>query len=221
MELKEYLPVLNDLSEEDRLVLEKSAIRKKLKNRTIIHNGIEDCSGLFIIVNGEVRVYTISDKGKEITIYRLFDRDICLFSATCMLKNIQFDLIIETQCDTDAYFIPADIYKNIMAKSAPLANFTNELISSRFTEVMWLLDQILWKSFDKRLASFLLDESAIEGSEILKITHEEIGNHLGNPREVVTRMLKYFQNEGMVKLSRGMVKIINEEKLKVTSGERA
>ena len=214
MELKEYLPVLNDLSEEDRLVLEKSAIRKKLKNRTIIHNGIEDCSGLFIIVNGEVRVYTISDKGKEITIYRLFDRDICLFSATCMLKNIQFDLIIETQCDTDAYFIPADIYKNIMAKSAPLANFTNELISSRFTEVMWLLDQILWKSFDKRLASFLLDESAIEGSEILKITHEEIGNHLGNPREVVTRMLKYFQNEGMVKLHRGLIELIDIKRLK-------
>lgn len=213
MELKDYLPVWNKLTEKERTALENSAARKTLKKGTVIHGGNQNCSGLYIIISGEIRVYTLSDSGREITVYRLFDRDICLFSASCMLNSIQFELIIETQKDTDVFFLPAEIYKKIMADSAPLANFTNELLSSRFTEVMWLLDQILWKSFDKRLAGFLLEESAIQGSDTLKITHEEIGNHLGNPREVVTRMLRYFAGEGMVELTRGTIKLTDVKKL--------
>lgn len=115
--------------------------------------------------------------------------------------------------------IPSEIYKRIMEVSAPLANYTNEVMASRFSDVMWLIDQIMWKSFDKRLADFLLNESNIEGSHTLKITHETIGNHLGSPREVVTRMLKYFVNEGIVSLSRGTIEIIDEEKLsKIANG---
>ena len=94
-----------------------------------------------------------------------------------------------------------------MQESAPLSNFTNEIMATRFSEVMWLMEQIMWKSFDKRLAAFLLEESALEETPVLKITHEAIANHLGTAREVVTRMLRYFQSEGMVKLARGTVEI--------------
>ena len=87
-------------------------------------------------------------------------------------------------------------------------------MAARFSDVMWLIEQILWKSFDKRLAAFLLEEAAIEGTHTLRITHELIGNHMGNPREVVTRMLRYFQSEGMVKLSRGTVEIVDESRLR-------
>lgn len=100
-----------------------------------------------------------------------------------------------------------------MDESAPVANYTNELMSSRFSDVMWLMEQIMWKSLDKRVAAFLLEESRIEGTTELKITHEIIANHLGSHREVITRMLQYFQNEGMVKLSRGKVTITDEKKL--------
>ena len=134
--------------------------------------------------------------------YRLFERDICLFSASCMMHSIQFDITLSAEKDTDVILIPSDIYRGIMENCAPLANYTNEIMASRFSDVMWLIDQIMWKSFDKRLASFLLDEA-----------HEEIGNHLGNPREVVTRMLKYFVSEGAVKLSRGTIEIVDESKL--------
>ena len=78
---------------------------------------------------------------------------------------------------------------------------------------MWLIEQIMWKSLDKRVATFLLEESALEDSEMLTITHESIANHIGTHREVVTRMLRYMQNEKMVSLSRGQVTIINKELL--------
>ena len=71
----------------------------------------------------------------------------------------------------------------------------------------------MWKSFDKRLAKFLLEESQLEDTDSLKITHEKIANHMGTAREVVTRMLRYFQSEGMVKLTRGTVEIVDEAAL--------
>ena len=100
-----------------------------------------------------------------------------------------------------------------MEESAPVSNYTNELMATRFSEVMWLMEQVMWKSLDKRVAAFLLEEMSIEGTDQLKITHETIANHLGSHREVITRMLRYFQNEGMVKLSRGTIEITNAEKL--------
>ena len=84
---------------------------------------------------------------------------------------------------------------------------------------MWLIEQVMWKSFDKRLASFLLEETALEGTNALRITHEIIANHMGTAREVVTRMLRYFQNEGMVKLSRGTVEITDADRLRGLCGE--
>ena len=129
------------------------------------------------------------------------------------MHSIQFDVTIEAEKDTTLWIIPADTYKSIMEESAPVANYTNELMASRFSDVMWLMEQVMWKSLDKRVAAFLLEEAAIEGTDALKITHETIANHLGTHREVVTRMLRYFQNEGMVKLSRGMVTILDQDKL--------
>ena len=100
-----------------------------------------------------------------------------------------------------------------MENSAVVANYTNQILASRFTEVMWLVEQIMWKSFDKRLAAFLLEESALEQTEVLKITHERIAAHMGTAREVVTRMLKYLQTEQMVKLTRGTIEILNADRL--------
>ena len=178
----------------------------------LIHTG-SDCMGLILVASGQLRAYTISDDGREITMYRLFERDICLFSASCMMHSIQFDITLTAEKDTDVILIPSDIYRGIMENCAPLANYTNEVMASRFSDVMWLIDQVMWKSFDKRLADFLLNEASIEGTNILKITHETIGNHLGNPREVVTRMLKYFVNEGFISLSRGTIEIIDKDGL--------
>ncbi len=180
---------------------------------TVLHNGSLDCTGLFLITTGPLRAYILSPEGREITIYRLFPRDMCLFSASSIMRSIQFEITIEAEKITTFLLIPPDIYKEIMEQSAPLSNFTNEVMATRFSDVMWLIEQIMWKSFDKRLAAFLTEEAAIEGTPCLQITHEAIGNHLGNPREVVTRMLKYFQNEGMVKLSRSMIEIADEARL--------
>lgn len=213
IDFSDYLPVWNKLSREERDALSFSAVTRTFPKGSIIYNGMAECTGLMLIQSGQIRAYTSSSDGREITLYRLFERDICLFSASCMLNSIQFDIALSAEKESRAIVIPADVYKSVMTTSAPLANFTNEVMASRFSDVMWLVDQIMWKSFDRRLATFLRDETAIEGSNVLHTTHEIIGRHLGNPREVVTRMLKYFADEGLVKLSRGSVEVTDMDGL--------
>ena len=213
MELKEFIPVWGDLTPAQQEQLASGASKRTVQKGTVIHSGSLDCTGLLLVECGQLRAYILSDEGREITLYRLLDRDICLFSASCIMRSIQFEVMITAEREATLWVIPPEVYKSVMEQSAPLANYTNEVMAGRFSDVMWLLEQILWKRFDQRLAGFLLEESALEGTNELKITHETIGSHLGNPREVVTRMLRYFQSEGLVKLSRGTVEITDANKL--------
>ena len=208
-----YLPVFNKLTKLQQETLARSAFVRKFQKNEILHNGSNDCTGLIIVLSGQLRAFTNSDGGREITLYRLFERDICLFSASCIMNSIQFEITVSAEKDAEVLVIPSDIYKSVMQVSAPLANYTNEVMASRFSDVMWLVDQVMWKSFDKRLAEFLLNEANIENRDILKITHETIGNHLGNPREVVTRMLKHFADDGLISLSRGAIEIKDKKGL--------
>lgn len=214
MDLSEYLPFWRKLTPQQQEQLSSAVEPLSAKAGTVIHNGSLDCLGLLLIRCGQLRVYTLSSEGREVTLYRLFDQDICLFSASCVMPDIQFEVIIEAEKDSQMWVIPSCLFKDLMEASAPVANYVNQLISSRFSDVMWLMEQVMWKSFDKRLAAFLLEESGLENSPCLKITHERIANHLGTAREVVTRMLRYFQSEGMVKLTRGAVEILDSGKLK-------
>lgn len=218
MELNDFFPVWDQLTPAQREKLTSSAARRTVQKGNAIHSGSLDCTGLLLVERGQLRAYILSDEGREITLYRLLAGDICLFSASCMMRSIQFEIMIEAEKDTELWSIPADSYKIVMEQSAPLANFTNEVMAARFSEVMWLLEQILWKRFDQRLAGFLLEESVLEGTDVLKITHETISNHLGNPREVVTRMLRYFQSEGLVKLTRGTVEITDRAAMRKQYG---
>ena len=218
MEFSEYFPVWDNMTPQQQQAISAGLVSQSVKKGTMLHSGGTDCTGLLLIKTGQLRAFILSREGREVTLYRLFDRDICLFSASCMMRSIQFDVAISAEKDTQMWIIPSDIYKPIMEQSAYVANYTNEIMASRFSEVMWLMEQVMWKSMDKRVAVFLLEEASIEDADCLHITHESIANHLGTHREVVTRMLRYLQNEGMVKLARGTVELVDRAKLRALSG---
>ena len=213
MDFSQYFPIWNKLTDDQQQRITQRVVRREVKKGTLLHGGSNECTGLLLVRTGQLRAYILSDEGREITIYRLFDRDMCLFSASCIMRSIQFDITVEVEKDTELWLIPPDVYQAVMNESAAVANYTNEVMASRFSEVMWLMEQIMWKSLDKRLAAFLAEEATIEGSETLKLTHETIAKHLGSHREVITRMLRYFQSEGWVKVSRGTVEILDMDAL--------
>jgi len=213
MTLAKDFPIWDKLtpSQQER-ILSVSELQK-VKSGTLIHDGGPNCLGLLLVRSGQLRAYLLSEEGREVTICRFFEMDICLFSASCVMPNMQFNILIEAEKDCELWVIPACLYQNLMDESIALSNYSHNLITNHFSELMWLMEQIMWKSFDRRLAEFLLEESAVEGTDSLKLTHEKIANHMGTAREVVTRMLRYFQSEGMVLLTRGSVDITDGKKL--------
>lgn len=213
MEFSEYFPVWDAMTPQQQEAVSAGLVSRTVQKGTLLHGGGRECTGLLLVQSGQLRAFILSSEGREITIYRLFDRDICLFSASCIMRSIQFDIAVTAEKDTQLWVIPAEVYKRIMEQSAAVANYTNEIMASRFSEVMWLMEQVMWNSMDRRVAGFLLQEASIEGTDRLHITHDSIAAHLGTHREVVTRMLRYFQSEGMVKLARSAVELTDRAKL--------
>jgi len=213
MEFAKYLPIWDKLTRAQQDKIAQAIDYRQVKKGTYIHDSSAECLGLLLIRSGQLRTFILSEDGREITINRLFDYDVCLLSASCVMPDMQFNVMIEAEKDCEFWSIPACLFKNLMDESLAVSNFSNNLMSSHFSELMWLMEQIMWKSFDKRLARFLLEESALEDSDSLKITHEKIANHMGTAREVVTRMLRYFQSEGMVRLTRGTIEITDTKAL--------
>ena len=213
MEFSECFPIWNKLTREQQERLRGVTELQRISAGTVVHDGSPECKGMVLVKSGQLRAYLLSDEGREVTICRFFEMDICLFSASCVMPNMMFDVFIEAEKDTEIFVIPACLYQNLMDESLPLSTYSRDLITNHFSEVMWLMEQIMWRSFDKRLAGFLVEEARIEETDSLKITHEKIAAHMGTAREVVTRMLRWFQSEGMVRLTRGTVELTDKKAL--------
>lgn len=211
--LIDTLKFIKELDKEQKEYLMDSIDEHSFEKGESMKGSSEHCSGIFIIKSGRVRAYIISENGKEITLFRMFERDVCIFTASCIMKNITFEVYVEVEQPTKAYLIPTQVYKKLASESLPVQAFMNDLMASNFSEVMWIMEQALFTSFDKRLAVFLLEQSNIEESLEIRITHEKIANNLGTAREVVSRMLKYFENESLVDLTRGGITILDEDRL--------
>lgn len=179
-----------------------------------IHRGENDCVGVLLIKSGELRTYILSEDGRDITLYRLGPDEICILSASCILDNITFDVHIDAEKDSEVILINSAVFQQICNENIYAENFSYKSTIDRFSDVMWAMQQILFMSFDKRLTIFLLDEVARTGSNTIVMTHEQIAKYVGSAREVVSRMLKYFENEGYVHLSRGKIEVIDKVQLK-------
>ena len=206
-------PFWDNLNQYDRDTFVKSSQTVCFRGGTNIHDGGE-CTGVILVKSGSLRLYLLSDEGKEVTLYRLFPGDVCILSASCVLHTITFDVLIDAEEDSECYVINGCAFKDITDRTPEIKIFTLETAVGRFSDVMWVMQQILFMSLDKRLAIFLLDEASRLGSDVIPLTHEQIARYMGSAREVVSRMLKYFSAEGLVELSRKGVKIIDKQKLR-------
>ena len=213
MEFAAYIPFWQELTAQQQEQLVGVIEFRSVKKGTRIHDSSSECLGLVLVRSGQLRTYILSEDGREITINRLLEYDVSLLSASCVMPDMQFNVMIEAEKDSSFWSIPACLFKELSEKSLAVANYARNLLSSNFSELMWLMEQIMWKSMDKRLAEFLLEESRLEGSSLLPLTHEKIAAHLGTAREVITRMLRYFQSEGMLKLTRGSIQLTDPDKL--------
>lgn len=203
----------NKLSVEEQEEIERCAFLSSYKKGEKIYGSSKECLGLVLIETGQLRAFIDSPDGKEISLYRLLQYDTCIMSASCMMKNISFEINIEAEKDTEVIVLPVKCYNVLNNSNFAVKNFSLDLISTRFSEVMWVFEQYVFGSAAKRLACFLLEQSNIERSDSLNMTHEFIANDIGTAREVITRLLKHFANDGIVSSTRGTIKIEKRSEL--------
>ena len=194
-------PFWNRMSAEDQATFLRSSREVQFKKGTNIHNGAE-CTGVILVKSGSLRLYLLSEDGKEITLYRLFPGDVSILSASCVLDTLTFDVYIDSEEDSRCVVVSGCAYEELSRRMPEVKIFALEGAVASFSDVMWVMQQILFLSMDKRLAIFLLDEASKTGSDQIKLTHEQIARYMGTAREVVSRMLKYFASEGLIRASR-------------------
>lgn len=209
---KEIFPFWEEISENDRDYICRHSVALTYPKGANIHDGTE-CSGVILVRSGSLRLYMMSDEGKDITLYRLHKGDMCMLSASCVLQTITFDVFVDAEEDSECYVISGPAFSAVSEHNPNIKIFSLETAVSRFSDVMWVMQQILFMSMDRRLAIFLSDEVARTGTDTISLTHEQIAKYMGSAREVVSRMLKYFANEGIVEVSRKGVKILDKKRL--------
>ena len=212
--IKSRLDFWDKLSESEINLLESNIVNVSYNKGFNLHSTDSECLGVLLIKNGGLRVYILSEDGREITLYRLSPGDVCVLSASCIINSITFDVHIDAESDTDAYLINIGAFSKLSNQNVYVENFAYKNTNERFSDVMWAMEQILFMTFDKRLAIFLLDEITKTNSNELHLTQEQIAKYIGSAREVVSRMLKVFQSEGILEQSRGSIHIIDKEKLR-------
>lgn len=212
--LESKFPPYNELTNLQQQELAENTIHTSYTKNQFVHGNNQECVGVLYILSGSLRVYMLSDEGREITLFRIKTDEFCILSASCILKDITFDVLIDAQEDTEVLIISTPFFNRLQTENIHIRCFAYQLATERFSDVMWAMQQILFMSMDKRLAVFLLDESASLGSDEISITHEQIARLTGSAREVISRMLKYFSSEGIVELYRGGIKLLDKKKLR-------
>lgn len=212
-EFAKVFPFWNELSQSEKDRLLRNTVTAEYAKGQMLHGG-NQCTGLLIVLEGELRVFLLSDEGKEVTLYRLAPGDMCMLSASCVLKTINFDVFVTSEKTSQCLLLSGQAFSAAAENNLAVKNFALEKAVARFSDVMWVMQQILFTSLDKRLANFLLAEAARLETDCLKLTHEQIANNLGTAREVVSRLLKYLATEKIIAMQRGTITILDFAKLK-------
>lgn len=209
----ETLPFFNHLSDDEKQSLISFSTLQKYPKGTLIHTPDDTCLGLVIVIEGNVRVFMVSEEGKEITLYHIHQDEIDVLSASCVVNQITFDTELIAKEDSVLLVVPVTILSPLKDSNIYVRSFIYETLAEHFSDAVWAFQQILFLKMDQRIATYLLDASNETGSLSIHTTHEEIAEEINSAREVVARIMKHFQEDGYIEMKRGVITIIDKKKL--------
>lgn len=207
------LPFWNLLTDKEKEILKDNTIERTYTKGSIVFDNSSSCLGLLNVISGQVRAYLVSDEGKEVTIFKLEDNDLCVLSASCIIKQITFDTQLVANEDTKVLIVPSNIIEDLAYMNIELRCYLYEKALARFSDVMWNMQELLFKGLDSRVANYLINQYERTDSTVIKVTHEEIANDINSAREAVTRILKLFVQDGLIKLQKGSIELVDVDAL--------
>ena len=204
-----------DLTKSQRTFLEQNLRTEVFSAGKLIHRSDGECRGVMAVLSGSLRVYCVSEEGREVTLYRVEKGDVCILSASCLMDSIVFDVLIEAVEETTVSLIPSAALHKVELENPLVELYIYKNATEKFSEVLWTIQQVLFMKIDQRIALALHDEILRQKSNVLSVTHEDLAKQIGSVREVVSKTLKYMEEEGLVRLGRGKIEILDAEKLVV------
>ncbi len=207
-----------NLSEREKDMVNSGTHAIRYEKGTQVHRGPFDCIGVLLVKTGQLRVYTLSEDGRDVTLYRLFPGDVGILSASCTLDAVTFDVYIDAEEATDVLLTDASVFNRLVQKNIYVKAYAYETAANRLSEMLWKMQEILFLSADRRLALFLVEEMEKTGSKEIRLTHEQIARYMGSAREVVSRLVKYFSQEGYVQPGRGRLTVVDDDGLRALAG---
>lgn len=187
-------------------------IQKAIPKDTVIFNEGDECGTVAFLLSGSIRISKIGKNGREIVLYRLGSGDSCILTISSVLANISYPATAVVEEDAEAILLSVQQFKELMTINPEFQQYIYKLLAARLLEVMTLVDEIVFHKMDERLIEYLLRHSKND-EDIIEITHEELASQLGSVREVISRLLKGFERDGLIQLSRGKVKIMHRSSL--------
>ncbi|HPX48630.1 MAG: Crp/Fnr family transcriptional regulator [Treponema sp.] len=212
--LRTHLDFWDKLQADQKSALESSVSTVTYAKGAELRSRDSECLGVLLLKKGALRAFIRSEDGREVTLYRLGPGELCIFSASCVLNSLHFDVSIDADEDTEAIRIHTGLFDRLVRENVWVENISYKNAVEKFGDIMWAFEQVLFMRFDTRLAIFLLDESAKSPDALISATHDQIAKYVGSAREVVSRMLKNFESKKLVELSRGSIKVISREGLR-------
>ena len=164
------------------------------------------CAAIAFVLDGEIRVYKISESGREITLYEIGQGETCILNASCTLSGTSYPANAVTSTPARILLIPSTIFRRLVGEHEELREFVFSLLSRRLSSVMELVEEVAFGRMDGRLMDYLAGKAE---NRHLDTTHQRIANDLGTSREVVSRLLKDFERKGQVKLARNEITLLN------------
>lgn len=203
-EIERFEP-FHALGEESRKLLGRGLVRKECGRAEVaLHKG-QPVSGAYVVLSGRLRVFALAPNGTEATLYFIEPGETCVLALNCLFNDLLYPAWVQAETPTTVALIPGAVYRKLFEREVPIQNLTVHALSTLVFRLMSELELVHSSHHKQRLANFILMQSASDG--VLRMTQQQLAQHLGTTREVIARLLGEFVATGLVKTQRGAVTI--------------
>jgi CRP/FNR family transcriptional regulator len=202
--LRSLYPALETLPDTrlDRLLDEGQVMQ--VKAGTVLFDDESPCQAFPMLVDGVIRVSKTGANGRELQLYRVVPGESCILTSSCLLGHVAYNARGVAETDMVAVALPQPVFSRLLAEHEPFRNYVFSLFAERIAELMQLVEAIAFQRLDQRLATLLLGKG-----KVVHTTHQAVADELGSVREIVSRLLKSFADQGFVSLAREQVEIVD------------
>ncbi len=207
--LLQRYPILREMPAAELDALLAHANRMSLPPGTVVFDENQACQGFPLLLDGAIRVIKSAPSGRELQLYRVLPGESCILTSSCLLGHTRYQARGVTETATELLLLPASDFQNLIDDHPAFREYVFHLFSDRLTDLMQLVSAVAFQKLDQRLAALLISKPSP-----IHATHQSLADELGSAREMVSRLLKGFAEQGWVKLRREHIDILQPDALK-------